>query len=260
LLFDSKPSAGLRIMAWGPFVGSAALAAIAIHAAYEHPAFTLPLIALAAVFWIPGYISRRRLKKLLLSGKVDQMLDVYGTALDRVRHRDTMVPIITATALAANGLVVRARNALERAHRGPAWEAALEHRLFVETLVDAFEGERPAALAKAEQLSGLPLPPLGPMVLGRVTTLRRATSALARAFARETRSGDARFLERAAADNPLVHWALSYAAAIAWIDEGDASRAWSLIVDAPEWPADSAFAAFHNELAERCQKSDPDPS
>jgi hypothetical protein len=145
-------------------------------------------------------------------------------------------------------MVDRARAELARAAKGEAWEAALEHRLFVETLLDAFEGHRQEAVAKAELLSTLPLPAVGPFVRDRVTTLRAAAGALARAFARKPQRGDLAMLESAARRNPLVHWAMRYAAAVSYVDLGEASRARRLISEAPAWPAESAFRDFHAEL------------
>ena len=78
-----------------------------------------------------------------------------------------MAPLVAATALMSNGMTERARTALSRAQRGPAWEAALEHRLFVEVLADAFEGDRDRALQNAERLALLPLPPESPFVRSR---------------------------------------------------------------------------------------------
>jgi hypothetical protein len=234
-----------------PFVASAALAAVAIELAFRAPIVALGLAVLAALALTPQLVARRRVRRLLLSGDVDAVLAAWRVALDHVPHRETMAPLIAATALAANGMLERARVELGRAARGEAWEAALEHRLFVETLLDAFEGDRLVAVAKAERLRALPLPPVGPFVRERVSTLRAAAGALARAFAHSPTSGDVRVLEAAARRNPLVHWAMRYAAAVACVDGGDRSMAKKLLRGAPEWPEGSAFRDFHAELLER---------
>src|SRR6185503_18058291 len=200
-----QPPLRLRLLAWVPFVASAALVAVAIELAFRAPLLAFGLAGLAAVSLVPGFMARRRVRRLLLSGNVDAVLGAWRGALDSVPHRETMVPLIAATALAANGMIDRARFELGRAARGEAWEAALEHRLFVETMLDAFEGERLQAVAKADQLRELPLPIVGPFVRERVAVLRAAAGALARAFAHRPTAGDIRTLELAARRNPLVY-------------------------------------------------------
>jgi hypothetical protein len=246
-----KPPLRVRLISWIPFVASAALAALGVQLVLRAPLLALAFGVLALLVFMPQLLARRRVKRLLLSGDVDSVLGAWRTALDNVPHRETMAPLITATALAANGMVDRARAELARAAKGDAWEAALEHRLFVETLLDAFEGHRQEAVAKAELLSTLPLPAVGPFVRDRVTTLRAAAGALARAFARNPRKGDLDMLESAARRNPLVHWAMRYAAAVSYVDRGEASRARRMISQAPTWPAESAFHDFHAELLGR---------
>ena len=86
------------------------------------------------------------------------MLEAYHPALARLPHPETLGPLMVAAALAAHGMVDRARRALDRAVRGEAWEAALEHRWFVETLMEAFDGDRSRAVERAESLEKLPLP------------------------------------------------------------------------------------------------------
>ena len=63
-----------------------------------------------------------------------------------------MAPLMTATAFTACGWVAKARGALALAERGPAWEAALEHRLFLEMERRAAEKETLAALGSAASL------------------------------------------------------------------------------------------------------------
>src|SRR5690606_24379575 len=147
---------------------------------------------------------RRRVRRLLASGDVHAVLGVWEAALRRLPDRETLGPLFVATAFAANGMTESARKALSRSARGQAWESAMEQRLFVETLLDAFEGERQRAIERAEEVRRLPLPPAGPFLRGRVILLRRALGALARAFARTSTPDDARLLERAAQASPLV--------------------------------------------------------
>jgi hypothetical protein len=82
----------------------------------------------------------------------------------------------------------------------------------------------------------------------RVRTLRTAVLALARAFAHESRPGDRELLEAASETSPLVFWAMRYAAAVVAVDQHDFPRARGLLADAPAWPAESTFRAFHDEI------------
>jgi len=243
-----RPPLRARIFAWLPFVTSAALVAFAINLALEMPWLALVFVALGGLVLAPQLVARRRARRLLVSGNVEAVLSAWDNAADRLPHRETMAPLIAATALAANGMIDRARAALTRAAKGAAWEAALEHRLFVETLLDAFEGERERAVTKARQLVDLPLPAAGPFLRARIVSLRAAIGALARAFAHAAEPGDLRMLRTAAHKNPLVHWAMRYAAAVVCIDRGEHGIAREVLADAPEWPVDSAFRAFHAEL------------
>src|ERR1700722_6215784 len=164
-------------------------------------------------------------------------------------YPETMAPLMAATAYASYGWIDAARGALQRAVKGPAWEAALEQRLFVETLLDTFEGERQMAMAKAEALALLPLPDAGPLARRKVALLRRGLGALVRAFAHESRREDERVLKTAASASPLIHWAMRYARAVVAIDGGRSADARELLVGAPSWPKESAFRLFHDELA-----------
>jgi hypothetical protein len=155
---------------------------------------------------------------------------------------------MAATAYAAYGWIDAARNAMTRAVKGPAWDAALEQRLFVETLLDTFEGDRTAAIQKAQALESMPLPDAGPLARRKITLLRRGLAALARAFAHESTGKDEKVLKTAATASPLIHWAMRYAAAVVAIDHGKSADARALIAGAPAWPRESAFRLFHEEL------------
>ncbi len=235
-------------MSWLPFVTSAALVAFAIQLALTRPLTAAIVITLSALVLAPQLLARRRARRLLMSGDIPAVLAAWNHALDRVPHPETMVPLVRATAFAAYGLTEPARAALERARRGPAWEAALEQRLFVETLLDAFEGERESAVQKAAVIERLPLPPAGPVMRARIAGLRAAVGALARAFARSPRAGDVRVLETAARGNPLVFWAMQYAAAVVHVERGAHDRARQILAKAPAWPESSAFNHFDAEL------------
>src|SRR6185436_19732674 len=102
------------------------------------------------------------MRRLLISGDVARVLGSWEGSLDRLMYPETMGPLMKATAYASYGWLEAARRALGRAVKGPAWDAAIEQRLFIETLLDVFEGDRTAAVEKARTLERLPLPPGGP--------------------------------------------------------------------------------------------------
>jgi hypothetical protein len=230
------------------FVLSAAAVALALRSAANRPAAAALVAMLLLTMAIPGYLARRRVREVLRSGDVHSVLTAWSGNFARLPYRETMEPLVTAAAFASCGWVEQARTALRRSVRGPAWDAALEHRLFVETLLDAYEGDREGALAKAARLGALPIPFAGPFLQGRVRVLRDALAAFARAFAHEGTPSDLALLERASKKSPLVHWAMLYAAAVLSIDLGNLSYARKLLAQAPPWPEDSAFSAFHEEL------------
>ena len=207
------------------------------------------LLALFLVTQLPSALRHFRLERVMRSGDLGAVLQAYHPTLARLPHPETLGPLMVAVALAAHGMVGRARRALDRAVRGEAWEAALEHRWFVETLMEAFDGDRDDAVVRAESLEKLPLPAGSGPLRERVAALRAALTALARAFARCPRTGDAELLEAASNRSPLVHWAMRYAAIVAYLERGDRARAQQLLTNAPHWPADSAFRAFHEELS-----------
>jgi len=215
------------------------------------PRYLGPLLAFALLLFAPALMGRWRMRRLLMSGDVERVIGTWEGSIGRVPHRDTMAPLLQATAYAAYGWIEAARRALERALRGPAWEAALEQRLFVETLLDAFEGDRDGAVRKASTLEGLPMPHAGLLARRRIALLRRGLAALARAFAHSSQKGDARLLAKAASASPLVHWAMRYAAAIVAVDWGREGDVASLLSHAPAWPAQSAFREYHDELLRR---------
>jgi hypothetical protein len=207
------------------------------------------VVALVLVgFGVPALLSRRRMRRLLISGDVPRILGTWQGSLRRVTYPETMAPLMTATAYAAYGFIDAARNSLSRAARGPAWDAAVEQRLFVEALLDVYEGERTSAMTKASELEQLPLPPAGFWMRRKIALLRRGIGAMTRAFAHESRAEDEAVLSRTAKSSPLVHWAMRYAKAVVLVDKGRKDEALELLASAPSWPAESAFRAFHDEL------------
>jgi hypothetical protein len=234
-----------------PLAVSVLCAFLIAQMAWKDPRYLVPCAAILAVSALPRMLARWRAKKLLLSGDVERVLGSWKGTVDRVAYPETMAPLMAATAYASYGWIEAARRALTRAVKGPAWEAAVEQRLFVEALLDTFEGENGAAAEKAAALEALPIPPVGWLGRKRVTLLRNALAALVRAFSHTSRDHDVDLLRKAAGMSPLVHWAMFYAAAIAAVDQGDSKRASVLLEGAPAWPTDSAFRSFHEELTAR---------
>jgi hypothetical protein len=217
----------------------------------REPRMIVPMLALATLLFAPALIGRWRMRRLLMSGDVQRVIGTWEGSIGRVPHAETMAPLLQATAYASYGWIEAARRALERAVKGPAWDAALEQRLFVETLLDTFEGDREAAMRKAHALETLPMPTAGVLARRRVALLRRGLGALARAFAHASREGDAQLLAKAAGTSPLVHWAMRYAEAIVAVDRGRPREVRGILSGAPAWPVESAFHAYHAELLGR---------
>jgi len=257
---DGQRPGGMRpLLPKIAFVLSAAMAALALRLAWEAPlAGSVGLVLLLALI-AARWASRRRARRLLRSGDVHQILHRWSSSLERVPHPETMRPLMTATALAAYGWVDHARAVLQTAERGPAWDAALEHRLFLEALLLTFEGSFDQAERKAAALEALPIPSAEPFLIERIKTLRAAVAALARAFSRSSQPGDRGLMLAASDASPLVHWAMRYGAAIEAVDAGELGPAHRLIAEAPDWPVQSYFAAFHHEIAAELQRRSADP-
>ncbi|HMI83899.1 MAG TPA: hypothetical protein VK550_07380 [Polyangiaceae bacterium] len=249
---STPPNSGLYL-ARATFVLSAAAVAFGLRTMSHKPLVAAVVGTIVVALAIPGYLTRRRAREVLRSGDVQSVLTAWSSNIAKLPYRETMEPLVTAAAFASCGWVDQARTALGRSARGPAWDAALEHRLFVETLLDAFEGDRIGALAKAERLALLPMPLSRHLFAGRVRVLRDALAAFARAFAHVGTVRDLALLERASKKSPLVHWAMLYAAAVVSIDLGHLTHARKLLATAPQWPEASAFYAFHEELMDLVQ-------
>lgn len=230
------------------FVASAGL-----FAALVQFSLRFPLIGAGAVALVGGYLAWRwwsttRVVRMLRRGEVHEIIAHWSDGLDSTPHADTIAPLVTATAFAAFGRVDDARKALASAARGPAWEAAIEHRIFLDALLSTFEGDADHARTQVARLVTLPMPERRELA-DRVSALREAVAALVRAFQHRSVPGDLDRLEQASESSPLVHWAMRYAAAIVAIDSGDRDRAKGLIANAPAWPQESAFRSFHQEIA-----------
>jgi len=217
------------------------------------PRFAAPLAIVGGLLMIPAVVGRWRTRQLLMSGDAERVIGAWEGAFGGVPHPETMAPLLKATAYASYGWIEAGRRALSRAVRGPAWDAALEQRLYIETLLDVFEGDREAALAKAHALEAMPAPAAGLLARRRVARLRGGLAAFARAFAHAGRDGDAAALKKAAGASPLVHWAMRYAGAILEVDRGRSAEARALIAGSPPWPKESAFREYHDELLQHAE-------
>lgn len=253
----TEPPLGLRLRAWLPFVASAALAAATLRLSWDYPwVAVLAASAVALTVWRRRR-AKQRVRDMAQAGQTAELLDAWQDAMADVPHAETLMPLIHATAFTSAGQTERARAALDRAEQGPAWQSTREHRLIVETLLDAFEGQRDRALDKSAELVALPLPPVGPVTADRVVELRAAVAAAARAFAHRSIRDDVALLRAAARKNPLIHWPLRYATAIALIDQGRGAEVSALLSGAPKWPEDSAFSAFQRELLDYARSTAP---
>ncbi len=229
-------------------VASAAAAALILRVAWSEPlAGVMVLLAIVAVLAV-RQASRRRAARVLRSGDVDEVLARWSSWLGRVPHPETMGPLMTATAFAAYGWVERARQELRSAERGPAWEAALEHRLFLDALLLTFEGQTDEAAQQVRRIEGMPVPTTVPSLADRVRMLRSALGALVRAFAHRGHGGDLQLMVSASNASPLVHWAMRYGAAIVAVDAGNLAQAVRLVEQAPAWPKESYFQSFHQQI------------
>jgi hypothetical protein len=237
-----------RRLTFLPFAFASLGAILCAQLIARDPRFAAPLAIVGVLLMLPAVIGRWRTRQLLMSGDAERVIGAWEGSFGGVPHPETMAPLLKATAYASYGWIQAGRTSLDRAVRGPAWEAAIEQRLYIETLLDTFEGDRESAIAKAGALETMPAPAAGLFARKRVTRLREGLAAFARAFAHTSRDGDAAVLRRAAAASPLVHWAMRYAAAILAVDRGRTAEARALLVGAPDWPKESAFREYHDEL------------
>jgi hypothetical protein len=248
---DPRPQRPSLPHALLPLALAGLAAALAAQMVARDIRYWVPLLALLAWFIVPAILGRMRVRRLLMSGDVEQLINSWQGSLGPGPHASAMTPLVRATAYAAYGWTEASRRALNRVKPGPAWEAALEQRMFVEALLDAFEGDREGAMYKAAALEAMPMSAAGPFARRRVHLLRRGLAALTRAFAHMSQRGDSFLLAKAAKASPLVYWAMRYAAAIVAVDGGRVRDVAGLLSDAPQWPPESAFREYHDELLAR---------
>lgn len=242
-----------RALARLPLMASAALVAVAVVLAPDHPLVAVLLLLAASGAFLPAAVARVRFRRLLLSGDAPRVIATWRRSLRGTPQAEAAEPMMSALLFAAYGWVDEARAHLHRARFKPEARLAREHLLVVETLVEAFDGDRAHAMETAHAIATLPIPNVGVRLQRRVVLLRAAVGALARAFAHRACKGDLEVLEHMAQTSPLVSWAMRYAAAIVAIDDNQPARARALIAGAPDWPEQSAFKSFHAELMQACR-------
>jgi hypothetical protein len=230
------------------FVSSAAVVAVALDYGRHDARVLFGLAALLLIVPARRYWARRSLTALLRSGDVTRLLNAWdaaarvGTPAGRPAER-----LIRATALASYGWTKRARQLLDLAH-GTAGEG-LEHRVFLEVLLTALEGNHARSMQMAVALSSLPLG-ANPRASQRAELHRNAALALARAFAGCGTKADDEVLDRAGRDNPVLFWPTRYARAHLGLQHGNRRPAKRLVRVAPSWPEQSVFRQLTRDLSE----------
>src|SRR5580658_2330435 len=131
---SSDPRGSPRMFRFLPLAAAAVSAVLAAQLVARDSRYALPLLGLVVLSMVPRFVGRWKVRKLLRSGDVERVIGTWSGSIERVANRETMGPLLYATAYAAYGRVEEARRALDRAAKGPAWDAAIEQRLFVETL------------------------------------------------------------------------------------------------------------------------------
>src|SRR3984957_15795560 len=145
----APPRRPVRAATLFPLLAAVLSAVLAAQMVGHDSRFLPPLLAFATLLFLPAALGRRRMRRLLISGDVERVIGTWEGSIRKAPYQETMAPLLKATAYASYGWIEAARRALERAVRGPAWDAAIEQRLFVETLLDTFVGDRDEAVRKA---------------------------------------------------------------------------------------------------------------
>lgn len=229
------------------FVASAALVARLVSVGFENPPWLIAGLALVLVLPVRHFLARRRLNEMLESGDVMRLLSSWESLPNPSPRGLAAERLLRATALASYGWTVRARQLLEIQREPHTLNSGLEHRVFLEVLLSALEGNHERSLAMAMALAALPLPQERTM-RQRAKTHRQGALAMARAFARCSRPGDRESLRRSSRQNPLLVWPMRYAEAQLRLQEGNNKQAQRLLRQAPAWPPQSAFRNLTQSL------------
>lgn len=238
----------VRFIRGALFVFSAAAVAFALQAARHTPWLLWLLVGTFLILPVRQYLAYRNLKALLQSGDVTRLLNAWDNAA-RLGPQTTQPAerLIRATALASYGWTKRARQLLDLAQQ-PEGEG-LEHRVFLEVLLTALEGNHTRSMQMALALKSLPLSAKG-SAGQRAELHRSAALALARAFAGCGTKADDEVLDRAGRSNPVLFWPTRYARAHLGLQHGNPAPAKQLIRKAPSWPEQSVFRQLTRELSD----------
>jgi hypothetical protein len=212
-------------------------------------AFGAALVIAAVVASLPRWFARRRLRAIIASGDVRSLLRAWFRSAATLANPEVAIPLMVATAYASFGWVEEARRARAAITGGAGGAGPSREQLeFVDVLLEVYEGDREAAVRRAEALVDRTVPEGDGAFAGRVRSLRRGLLAIARAFAHRATDEDARALVAMREPVPILTWPLRYAEAVVALDAGDRSRAEAVLRAAPAWPENSVFRAFHAEL------------
>lgn len=222
------------------FIASAALVALVVQLSFTHPSWLFALLGLVLLLPLQRVIARRKLNQMLESGDVTRLLASWESLPNPSPRGLAAERLMRATALASYGWTVRARQLLDIHQEPHTLTTGLEHRVFLEVLLSALEGNHDRSLAMAMALNSLPLPE-DRNVRQRAKTHREGAIAMARAFARCSRPEDRESLRRSCRQNPLLIWPMRYAEAQLSLQHGDSKQAKRLLRQAPPWPPQSQF-------------------
>lgn len=229
------------------FVASAALIARVVYLGLDNPRWLLAGLGLLLLIPAQRLLARRKLNQVLESGDVTRLLASWESLPNPSPRGLAAERLLRATALASYGWTVRARQLLEIQREPHTLNTGLEHRVFLEVLLSALEGNHDRSLAMAMALSSLPLPE-DRTVRQRAKNHRDGALAMARAFARCGRPGDRELLRKSSRQNPLLIWPMRYAEAQLSLQHGDNAQAKRLLRQAPPWPPQSAFRHITSTL------------
>src|SRR3984957_13016603 len=97
------PQRPSRAFVFLPIAVAALSAVLAAQMIARDPRFAVPLLGFAALLFTPALLGRWRMKRLLLSGDVERVIGTWEGSIERVAHRETMGPLLQATAHASYG-------------------------------------------------------------------------------------------------------------------------------------------------------------
>ena len=84
-----------------PLLVTGICAVLLAHMAMRDPRCFVPLAVILVLTFLPAFLGRRRMRRLLISGDVKRVLGSWEASIRRVMHPETMAPLIAATAYAS---------------------------------------------------------------------------------------------------------------------------------------------------------------